>query len=433
MSGHPGFPENPIMVETDQDITIIGGGMVGLALALRLATADSRLRIAVVEPQPEPLLTDIEQHQYDHRVSALTLASVALLSELGCWDNIERRACAYEHMHVWDGEGTASIQFDAADLYEPQLGFIVENSVILAALCERLAGVDNIEMLRGWKLQRLSAPSQGRRQLQLLAVEDGDKTRDLSTRLLVAADGARSRTRQLAGLAVHELDYQHQAIVTTVELAACHQHTAWQCFTDDGPLALLPLTDPDNCDRYCSIVWSTSPDHARELMALEDEAFCMALTRAFEARLGNVVSASKRYSLPLAHRHAPSYVAENLALVGDAAHSIHPLAGQGVNLGFMDAAVLADEVLSGYQQAVAYYETQWLRRYQRRRQGENMQMLAAMAGFRWLYGQVPPWLHGLRNIGMHWVDRCNPLKALFARQAMAVDKLKARHVVNERS
>lgn len=419
------------MAETDQDITIIGGGLVGLALALRLAQADHRLRIALVEPQSVPPLTDIEQHQYDPRVSALTLASVELLTALGCWDSIAARACAYQRMHVWDGEGTASIQFDAAELYEPQLGFIVENSVILTALCEQLAEVENVEVLRGWKLQRLAAPSEGRRQLQLVNIDDDANTRQLSTRLLVAADGARSRTRQLAGLAVHELDYQHQAIVTTVELAESHQQTAWQCFTDDGPLAFLPLTDPAHSGRYCSIVWSTSPDHASELLALDDEAFCTALTRAFEARLGNVISASERYRLPLAHRHAPSYVAENLALVGDAAHSIHPLAGQGVNLGFMDAAVLADEVLSGYQQQVAYYQTQWLRRYQRRRQGENMQMLAAMGAFRWLYGQVPPWLHGLRNVGMRWVNRCDPLKTLFARQAMGLDKLASGKAVDK--
>lgn len=404
------------------DIVIAGGGMVGVALAAALAP--SGLSIVLIEPRdlaPEAYLPFVENENskcMDSRVSALTPVSKQILSHLGAWEAIQaQRVTPYREMQVWDGEGTSSIHFDAASAYRSNLGHIVENRVILAGLYEAARQFDNIQWLNPLTIKSLGSAElndagQWQRHLQL---SDGSA---LTTRLLVAADGAKSRTRQLAGMAITEWDYQHRAIVTTVRTEKPHEHTAWQRFTEDGPLAFLPLPDTDDGEHQCSIVWSTSPDHAASLLAMDDDAFCQALATAFEQRLGKVISTDRRQAFPLVQRHAKSYVSTGIALVGDAAHSIHPLAGQGVNLGFMDVATLAEEILNGSAKGIDFSNVDWLRRYQRRRQGEVWKMMAAMAGLKHLYGDVPAPIQWLRNMGLSQVDRLSPLKRVISQQAM---------------
>ena len=197
---------------------------------------------------------------------------------------------------------------------------------------------------------------------------------------MVAADGATSAVRRLAGLETREWDYLHHAIVTSVRCAESHQRTAWQRFTDDGPLAFLPL-DRGGDTRWCSIVWSCTPKQGERLMALDDAAFCQALGKAFEHRLGKVECSDTRLCIPLRQRHAKRYVEPGLALIGDAAHVIHPLAGQGVNLGFLDAAVLAEELRHAQARGESIAEQRVLERYERRRMPHNLAMMAAMEGF----------------------------------------------------
>lgn len=401
------------------DVVISGAGMVGAALACALAP--SGLRIRLLEQRPGSLqqwLTEADARllpdRFDPRVSALNLASVQLLESLSAWAGVKaRRAAAYTDMEVWDGEGSGSIHFSADALHEDCLGHIVENSVILAALHEQLSRLDNVELSSGVCLQQLSAPAaSGERELQL---SDGSRLR---TSLLVGADGAESLTRRLAGVANTEWDYGHHAIVTTVRTEQAHAHTCWQRFTEDGPLALLPLAAED--EHSLSIVWSTSPAHAAELMALDDADFCTELGRAFEYRLGAVVAADRRYSIPLRQRHAHRYVDAGLALVGDAAHTIHPLAGQGVNLGFMDAAALAEVLLEANRRGENWGSEAVLRRFQRQRRSANLSMAAAMEGFRRLFATQPPLVRLLRSEGMKLADRLEPLKQHLMLQAMGL-------------
>jgi len=401
------------------DVVISGAGMVGSALACALAP--SGLRIQLLEQRPGTLpqwLAEADARRqpehFDPRVSALNLASVQLLKSLSAWGGVRaRRAAAYTDMEVWDGEGSGRIHFSADALHEDCLGYIVENSVILAALHEQLDRLDNVELISGVHLQQVSAPAaSGERELQL---SDG---RHLRTALLVGADGAESLTRRLTGMAATEWDYGHHAIVTSVRTEQAHAQTCWQRFTEDGPLALLPLAAEDG--HSLSIVWSTSPRHAAELMALDEADFCTELGRAFEFRLGAVTATDRRYSIPLRQRHAHRYVDEGLALVGDAAHTIHPLAGQGVNLGFMDAAALAEVLLEANQRDENWGSEAVLRRFQRQRRSANLTMAAAMEGFRRLFAPRPPLIRLLRSEGMKLADRMEPLKQHLMLQAMGL-------------
>jgi len=409
------------MQEVDVDVVIVGAGMVGLTTALALA--GSQLKVQVLEHRPlDPAaqLAQVSAQQaggFDPRVSALTVASQQILRSVGAWSLIESlRVSPYTDMDVWDGEGTGHIHFSAAELHEACLGHIVENRVIQAGLCEALARQPEIALRDGVEVLRLSEPRDGDEPLRELELSDGSRLR---ARLVIAADGALSRTRQLASLPTWEWDYGHHAIVTTVRTEAANRATAWQRFTEDGPLAFLPLRDGTD-DHLSSIVWSTSPEHARELQGCDDEAFRQALGRAFEYRLGEVVWSDARHSIPLRQRHARRYVQEAFAAIGDAAHTIHPLAGQGVNLGLLDAAVLAEVLQAAAARGDAIGSLRILRRYQRRRQGDNLQMAATMEGFKRLFESHQPLLVLGRNLGMSWLDRLGPLKNHLVQAAMGL-------------
>ncbi|KGK40979.1 2-octaprenyl-3-methyl-6-methoxy-1,4-benzoquinol hydroxylase [Nitrincola sp. A-D6] len=401
------------------DVVINGAGMVGAALACLLAQAG--MRVVVLEPRteaPQQLLDELPELQsqgYDARVSALTLASQALLSYIGAWPVIEAtRAAAYQGMEVWDGLGRGHIHFSAADLHEPYLGHIVENRVTLAALYQCLLMQPGIEVRNAVQMTALSAPDAlGGRWLTLSQGEP------LYAPLLIGADGAESLTRQLAGIPATAWDYGHHALVTSVTTEASHQWQCWQRFTEDGPLAFLPLAS-ETPDRV-SIVWSTSPAHARALLALDDEAFCDALSRASDTCLGRVLAADPRQAINLRQRHAHSYVVPGVVLAGDAAHTIHPLAGQGVNLGFLDVAALAEVLIDAHAQGETLGHLSVLRRYQRMRRSDNLRMSATMEMFRRLFGERPAPIRLLRGSGMNLVNHLSPLKNHLASMAMGLD------------
>ena len=217
-----------------------------------------------------------------------------------------------------------------------------------------------------------------------------------------------------------EWDYRQQAIVCTVKTQHSHRATAWQSFLSSGPLAFLPLRSAAGDDHHCSIVWSADTARAEQLMALDDQAFAEALERGLESRLGKIEFVDKRHAFPLRQRHARDYTQPGLALVGDAAHSIHPLAGQGVNLGLLDAAVLAEEILRAGERQVDLYDPSLLQRYQRRRAANNLGMMALMEGFKRLFGETALPVRWLRNVGMSMVDSAGPAKNLIAEQAMGL-------------
>ncbi|BAW26296.1 MULTISPECIES: 2-octaprenyl-3-methyl-6-methoxy-1,4-benzoquinol hydroxylase [Pseudomonas] len=397
-------------METRADLLIVGAGMVGSALALALR--HSGLQILLLDGGPLTVKPFDAQAPFEPRVSALSAASQRILERLGAWDGIaQRRATPYSDMHVWDGSGTGQIHFSAASVHAHVLGHIVENRVVQDGLLERLHHSD-IGLLPNARMEQLRRSGDE----WLLTLADG---RQLRAPLVVAADGAQSAVRRLAGCETREWDYLHHAIVTSVRCSAGHQGTAWQRFTDEGPLAFLPLTRDGQQD-WCSIVWSTTPEHAEQLMALDEAAFLQALERAFEGRLGEVLQADPRVCVPLRQRHAKRYVDEGLALIGDAAHTIHPLAGQGVNLGFLDAAVLAEVLVNACERGERLADVKVLSRYERRRMPHNLALMAAMEGFERLFQANPLPLRWLRNSGLKLVEQMPEAKALFVRQALGL-------------
>jgi 2-octaprenylphenol hydroxylase len=397
------------------DVVIVGAGIAGASLAVALSGAG--LSIALVEAQAldSPALPEARDvHSFDPRVSALTPRSRDFLETLGAWDAIAAyRYCSYRHMTVWDAEGTGQIEFDRSEVNAPELGLIVENRAIISALLARVTAAADISLLSPVALQSCTRlDSSG----MLLELSGGDT---LEADLLVAADGAMSRVREMMGFHSREWDYGHRAIVATIEVAHPHEDTAWQRFLPSGPLALLPLPGADG-HHYCSIVWSLQEHLVDAVLALDDQAFCIALEQACESRLGAVLASSRRIAHPLRQRHAVDYVQAGVALVGDAAHTIHPLAGQGINLGLQDVAVLAQEIVAGHASGVSAGQLEMLRRYQRRRKGENLMMMAAMDGFKRLFEQQSLPVRWLRNAGMRTVDQLVPLKQQLMRHAMGL-------------
>ncbi|WP_024645164.1 2-octaprenyl-3-methyl-6-methoxy-1,4-benzoquinol hydroxylase [Pseudomonas syringae] len=396
-------------METRADVLIVGAGMVGSALALALQ--GSGLEVLVVDGGPLSVKPFDPQSNFEPRVSALSAASQRILQRLGAWEGIAaRRISPYAHMHVWDGSGTGEIHFSASSVHANVLGHIVENRVVQDALLDRLHDSD-IGLLANSRLEQMRHSGDD----WLLTLADG---RLLRAPLVIAADGANSAVRRLTETPTREWDYQHHAIITSVRTAESHKKTAWQRFTDDGPLAFLPL-DREG-EHWCSIVWSVTPTEAERLMLLDDELFCRELESALEGRLGQILTADPRLCVPLRQRHAKRYVAKGLALIGDAAHTIHPLAGQGVNLGFLDAAVLAEVLTHAAQRGERWSDARVLGRYERRRMPHNLTLMAAMEGFERLFQANPLPLRWLRNTGLKVVNQLPEAKALFVREALGL-------------
>lgn len=388
------------------DVVIVGGGMVGLGLAAALK--GSALKVAVVEGQlPAPELGEAP----DNRVSALSLASQRILQGVGAWDGIAaRRLQGYEKMQVWEQDSFGHIDFDAASLRQSALGHIVENRVIQLALLDALKGANNIQLLTPARAQSLQVGEAG----AVLLLEDGGA---LSAKLVVAADGAHSWVRRQADIPLTSWDYGHHALVATVRCAEPHEAVARQIFTPEGPLAFLPLWQPD----LCSIVWSVPAARAEALCGCDDEQFNRQLTAAFDGRLGLCKVEGARGAIPLTARYARDFARERLVLVGDAAHTIHPLAGQGVNLGLLDAAALAEQILHNHRAGADIGLLANLRGVERWRKSEAARMLAAMEGLKRLFGGSNPLKKLVRGVGLRAVDGLGPLKQRVIRAAMGLD------------
>ena len=312
------------------DVAIVGGGMVGLAVACGLQ--GSGLRVAVLEQHvPQPLAVDAPPQL---RVSAINAASEKLLTRLGVWsDIVARRACCYHGMEVWDKDSFGRIEFDDQSMGYSHLGHIVENAEIHYALWQKAQRSPDITLLAPAEIQQVAWGENE----AFLTLKEGTM---LTARLVIGADGANSWLRNKADIPLTFWDYRHHALVATISTQEAHGAVARQAFHGEGILAFLPLSDP----HLCSIVWSLSPQEAERMQQASVDEFNQALNIAFDNRLGLCSVESERQTFPLTGRYARQFAAHRLALVGDAAHTIHPLAGQGVNLGFMDAAELIDEL-----------------------------------------------------------------------------------------
>ncbi len=397
--------------KTDFDIIIVGAGMVGATLACGLAEEAENLSIALIDAYAPDF--DWDKNSYDMRVSAITRASQTLFKNIDVWEKIvELRVSAYQDMYVWDAEGKGKVHFDSADMGEADLGHIIENRVIVKALHQRISEISNIDLHCPAQIQNINFYDD-KTELVL-----DDKT-TLSTKLVVGADGTRSWIRQQADIAVKGWDFDQAALVTTVKTEKHHENTAWQRFLKTGPLAFLPLTDG-----YSSIVWSTSPDEAKRLTEISEDDFAKELEQAFESKLGKIESVAGRAVFPLRLFETLNYVKPRLALVGDAAHTIHPLAGQGVNLGLSDVASLMTVIVEALNDKKDIGDLKVLRRYERWRRAENRSMLVAMDGIKRLFGSELPVIKDLRNAGLNLADRITPLKNVLMQQAMGLNTLK---------
>lgn len=386
----------------DWEVAVIGAGVVGLTLTALLGRAG--VRTALIDAQPPSIGVTAD---YDLRVFAITRASERILTAAQAWPQIARlRHGIFRAMEVWDEHSRGRVHFDSALIAEPALGYIVEQQVLRQALEQSIAHLPAIVSRRPAGLHGFEvAPD--RLTLEL----DGQPP--LSARLVVGADGADSRVRSLAGIGHWRQDYAQTALVCNVVTVLPHGEVARQRFLGTGPLAFLPLDQP----QHSSIVWTTTPGRAQALLTLPEEAFRAELALAFEHRLGAVTACGPRAAFPLARSRADAYVRPRVALVGDAAHIIHPLAGQGANLGLLDAAALAEIVIDGVKAGRDPGALHVLRRYERWRKGENVLMQTSMDIFHILFGSAYEPVRALRGAGLNLTDRLPGVKEFFMRRA----------------
>lgn len=365
---------------TSYDVVVVGGGMVGAATALGLAQLN--LTILLLE-RSKPKLDWQGDEPFSIRVSALTRSSENILRNLGAWSGIEqRRSQAFTSMRVWEQGSSHQMCFDARDIHEPNLGYTVENDVVQAALWEQILQMENITIDYGKEMVSLALPETANKESDALAKMTFADKSVVETKLVVAADGAFSKARSLALIGVEQMDYEQCAVVGCVKTEKAHQNACWQRYTQDGPFAFLAMAEG-----YSSVAWYLPLEKMQWALNLSDQAFAKELEKASGGELGAITQVTDRGAFPLVRRHAKHYVKPRFALVGDSAHTINPQAGQGVNIGLLDAAVLIQEIELSLMKHRELGNLPSLRRYERARRGDNAIVQRSMEFFDWFYEQ----------------------------------------------
>lgn len=401
------------------DLLIVGAGMVGLTLALALRKA-TNLNIAIADTLPVADLTS----EPEVRVSAINVASKTIFEHLGVWNSIEsKRLQAYQNMHIWDKAGLGKLDFSVNDLTgfpeNEHLGWIIENKVIRNELWQKAMQDEGINFFTQSKLASITVGES--EVFASFETSTDNSTNGMQTpiiaKLVIGADGANSWLRKQMDMAMISRDYDHHAIVATVKCRQGHQNTAWQVFLPTGPLAFLPLFP--QAANVCSIVYSTSPEEAKRLTELSPIDFAKELTAASDGKLGTIELISERYTHPLTMRLAQDFVKDRMILIGDAAHTIHPLAGQGVNLGLLDAAALAQSLatLSSEQDLADQKNLKVFARY---RKSEAVEMIAAMETIKQTFAIQQSGFKLFRGLGMNLVNNIKPIKKLLIEQALGL-------------
>jgi 2-polyprenylphenol 6-hydroxylase len=397
------------------DIVIIGGGMVGACVAALIASepALSDVRVALIEahlPSMPPPNSDV-----DLRVSAISRASERILQRAQAWPHVplEYRS-DYQAMTVWDAadkhDSRAALHFLAAEIGEPNLGYIIENRRLQWALLSSVSLRERVTVINS-QVQSLDVQSEA----ACITLQDG---RMIRAGLIIAADGAQSKSRELVGIATSGWRYDQSAVVTHVQTEKPHRETAWQRFTPNGPLAFLPLKDG-----RCSIVWTNPTDEAERLIKLSNQEFARELEVASDGVLGAIVSSTPRVCFPLQLQAAKEYVRPRFVLVGDAAHAVHPLAGQGVNLGFMDAACLIETLASARRDGASIEslsELRVLRRYERWRKSENLMAMGLFDGLNKLFSNHSTVMSYARRTGFGLIESSSIAKRSLIQRALGL-------------
>ena len=376
------------------DVAIAGGGLVGASLALALAKL--QLRVVLIEAAP---FGAPEQSSFDDRTTALSNGSRRIFEALGVWPLIEREATAIRRIHVSDQGRFGFTRIDAKEQGLNALGFVVVNRVMGAALWRRLSAEPSITVIAPAKVQSMQLQD-GVQRIECDLGAGG--TRLVTAKLAVAADGARSTLRQSAGIGASTWDYEQVALVSNVFTQHFHDHVAYERFTPTGPIALLPMTDG-----RCGLIWTSAPGTARELAQLDDSHFLARLQDAFGFRLGRITRVGQRQLYPLSLTRSDEYVAERLAIVGNAAQTLHPIAGQGFNLGLRDAVSLAEVLADGRNESRAAFDAGdglWLQRYREWRAADRGNIVRFTDGLVRLFAQPLGPLKLLRNAGMLALD-----------------------------
>ena len=394
------------MAYKQYDVVIVGAGISGCSLAALLAKNTS-LSIALLDAKTPQV--DWQDDAISARVSAINHGATALFKQLGVWDDIiTRRAAAYTHMSVFDEQTVGQVEFDCAEVGSRYLGHIIENDLILQVLQQHLQQTQ-VDCL--WPVTLNKYELEGDK--VLLSSAEGDI---YQTPLVLAADGAKSWVRQAANFSLQQAPYQQTAIVTTVQTTEPHQFTARQCFLSSGPLAFLPLQN----HYQHSIVWSCEIEKANRLLMMSDHEFAHALQQSFDFGLGEVTQVNKRYAFPLLMRHVDNYMQPHCALLGDAAHTIHPLAGQGLNISLQDVQCLAELIAKAVSKQQCYYSERLLKKYARTRKAENTITVKAMGGFKKLFANQDAAVLVARSQGLRLVNRFSFIKNVFIKHAMGL-------------
>ncbi len=379
------------------DIVIIGGGIVGATAALLLAK-NPTLSIAILDAQSNALTS---------RVSAFSLASETIFKKINAWQNIRAESISpYTHMHVFEEKNQAKIDFDCSDIHENALGYIIEDHAVRNALHKTFSEHENIHFIHPVKLISLEEKKD--------CIEiHADDNKTFSGKLVIGADGANSWVRAQTKIDLQTFDYDHTAIVATVKTEKSHEKTAWQRFLLQGPLAFLPLTHPHTS----SIVWSMPPDQAKKLLALDNASFQTILSESFENKLGKVTEISERAAFPLQMRHVKNYIKPRIALIGDAAHTIHPMAGLGVNMGIQDARILSQIIFENIEKNRDFSSMHNLRRFERACRYQNAILLKSIELLHYGFTSDKTLVQTLRSFGLNFTDRVSFLKNFFASYA----------------
>jgi len=389
----------------DFEVVVIGAGVVGSSLALSLAKEG--VDVCLIDKGTPEIKEDISRG----RTAALNLASQNILEKLGVKRGIQNYLTPFKNIYVWDSDGTSSLEFSSDEIGQPKLGDVVTNNAILSSIFLLLPNHKNLRFLSGDRLKTLNPQEESIK----VCTEGGE---NISCQLVVGADGGLSSVRELSSINIRTWSYDQKALIANLKAEKSHSNTAYQVFTKNGPIALLPMQKDD--EESLSLVWSADIDYAERLLDLDIPSFLNELERKTESVLGKLSLDGEMSSYPLHQLHAKDYYAQRVVLIGDAAHSMHPLAGQGLNLGLGDVEELASRILRSRRHGEDVGNDKMLSDYSKARKSINLRMMGFMEVFKKGFGSTNPWVRLGRNMAFGATQKAPELRKRFIKEAAGI-------------